>query len=604
MARTVTSVSVDLEAKTANFKDELKQAGRSLKNFEKNGKNSFRSAGKHAKGFRVTVEQVTSALGPLAGALSGITAALGFSELVKANTQYQKLNASLETVTGSAESADRAFMQIKEFAAETPFQLGQVVDSFIKLKAMGLDPSQQALMSYGNTASAMGKSLNQMIEAVADATVGEFERLKEFGIKASSEGDRVKFTFQGVTTEIEKNAQEIQQYLLDIGQTQFAGAMEKQMNTLGGVFSNLEDSFFNLAISIGEAGLNDLVMDFAKATNEAAKAVTGFVQNPASMPDWLKNLSFWVKSAVLEVQDLGDWIGAVGAIINKAADFDLQGIKRIVAERKLARAEMESDLADFAVKLQEEIAPKVQQAYASMFKQPEMEVDSSGGLGRQALTPVMTDDEFEIEFARAEAQFDQLNKLYADKARAQAAIEKKYDDMIIGMKMNVASQALGFIKMVAGEHDVVGKLIIFAEKGLAMAQIRISTEVAAMKALTLGPTGEAYAARIRTLGAISMGIVAATGIAQAAGIGGAGGSGIGGVPAIDTAAGAPVPPPTPLDNTSSTSGGTVGTVTINVNGVVTEDIINDLMIPAIQESINERDVILINSDSRQALELT
>ena len=35
----------------------------------------------------------------------------------------------------------------------------------------------------------MGKDLSQMIEAVADATTGEFERLKEFGIKAGKEGD-------------------------------------------------------------------------------------------------------------------------------------------------------------------------------------------------------------------------------------------------------------------------------------------------------------------------------------------------------------------------------------------------------------------------------
>jgi hypothetical protein len=34
----------------------------------------------------------------------------------------------------------------------------QITEAFIKLKALGLDPSQEALMSYGNTASAMGKT--------------------------------------------------------------------------------------------------------------------------------------------------------------------------------------------------------------------------------------------------------------------------------------------------------------------------------------------------------------------------------------------------------------------------------------------------------------
>ena len=47
-----------------------------------------------------------------------------------------------------------------------------------------------------NTASAMGKIVEQFVEAVADASTGEFERLKEFGIKASSEGDRQPLRFR------------------------------------------------------------------------------------------------------------------------------------------------------------------------------------------------------------------------------------------------------------------------------------------------------------------------------------------------------------------------------------------------------------------------
>lgn len=48
------------------------------------------------------------------------------------------------------------------------------------------------------------------VEAVADATVGEFERLKSFGIKANTLTDDVKFTFAGVTTTVKKNAADIE----------------------------------------------------------------------------------------------------------------------------------------------------------------------------------------------------------------------------------------------------------------------------------------------------------------------------------------------------------------------------------------------------------
>ena len=43
------------------------------------------------------------------------------------------------------------------------------------------------------------QNLDQFIEAIADATTFEFERLKEFGIKSKQIGDDVQFTFRGQT---------------------------------------------------------------------------------------------------------------------------------------------------------------------------------------------------------------------------------------------------------------------------------------------------------------------------------------------------------------------------------------------------------------------
>ena len=197
----------------------------------------------------------------LKGMLASLAAVAGVSALAQsfmaANTAAGALRGSLATVTGSMETATKAWGALQAFAAQTPFSLEQAVQGFIKLKAMGLDPSQRALMSYGNTASAMGKSLNQMIEAVADAATGEFERLKEFGIKAKVEGDSVALTFQGITTKIGNSAQEIEDYLIKIGETTFAGAMERQAKTLGGALSNIGDSWDQLMVTLGDTGATD-----------------------------------------------------------------------------------------------------------------------------------------------------------------------------------------------------------------------------------------------------------------------------------------------------------------------------------------------------------
>lgn len=263
------------KAKSAleDLKGKLSGAGKAAKGM---GSEGSAGAGRFTKAMdkvRGSAERTKSSLtGAVAsarnfwGTIAGLVTGTVIGGIIRINASFQKLHASLQTVTGSASNADKAFADIKEFAKTTPFQVEEITGAFIKLKALGLEPSMEALRSYGNTASAMGKTLDQFVEAVADAAVGEFERLKEFGIKASSEGDRVKFTFQGVTTEVGKNAKEIEQYLRGLGDVQFAGAMERQMNTIGGAFSNLQDTIADVSSAIGEAGLNTVIIEMLQKT--------------------------------------------------------------------------------------------------------------------------------------------------------------------------------------------------------------------------------------------------------------------------------------------------------------------------------------------------
>lgn len=191
--------------------------------------------------------------------------------VVTTSAEFERLRSVLLTLEGSQDAANARFDQLKKFGQETPYELSEVVTAFAKLKAQGLDPSNAALQSYGNTAAAMGKSLDQMVEAVADAAMGEYERLKEFGIKAQDAGDKVIFNFKGQATEVKKNSADIQAYLQKIGNTDFAGAMDRQMDTLGGKFSNLADAAAGFADQIGQGGLSQAL----KGAMDAMTGATG-----------------------------------------------------------------------------------------------------------------------------------------------------------------------------------------------------------------------------------------------------------------------------------------------------------------------------------------
>lgn len=266
---------------------------------------------------RVVMRRVSANLRDVGRSVTGVKAQLlglagigGFgvltSKLIDVNASFQTLKTSLKTVTGSSEEAAIAFDRIEQFATTTPFDLEQVASAFIKLKAFGLDPSERALTAYGNTAAAMGRSLDQMIEAVADAATGEFERLKEFGIRASAEGDRVRFTFRGVTTEVGKNAEEITKFLQAIGETEFGGAMADQMGNLAPAFSNLRAAVRGLMVDVGESGLNDTITELTNATTRWINSL-----DSSKIVSFTRSALGGFASAIELIQDAIDWIGRI-----------------------------------------------------------------------------------------------------------------------------------------------------------------------------------------------------------------------------------------------------------------------------------------------------
>lgn len=242
---------------------------------------AFGRAGIAAEGAASRVQSLSGVLRAIAGlgipgVLAGIAAgfvALGIAGL-EAAAKVEKFQANLLTMTKSTTAMRSAWAGLVEFANKTPFTLDQSVEGFTKLRALGLATSEAIMMSYGNTAAAMGKTMSQMVEAVADATTGEFERLKEFGIKAKQSGDSVAFTFQGVTTKVGKNAKEIQDYLVKIGSVNFGGAMSRQMDTLSGAFSNFEDKLFIFMSSMGDGMFGNAVKGIVNAAAEGIGAIT------------------------------------------------------------------------------------------------------------------------------------------------------------------------------------------------------------------------------------------------------------------------------------------------------------------------------------------
>lgn len=373
---------------------------------------------------------LTKAAGAAAAAVVSLeTAKQVFSALVDSQRNFDKLNSGLITMTGSAENAAKAFSVLQQFAKETPYGLNQAVEGFTKLVALGLNPSKEALISYGNTAAAMGKDLNQMIEAVSDASTFEFERLKEFGIKSSQQADTVSFTFRGVTTTVKKNSEEIQKYLLNIGNTDFAGAMETRSKTLDGQLSSLADSFDGLVLAVAQSGFGDAVGEQAAKAEDAITALTDAIASneiAATLQDWvtLFNESFkFISDALNDLAfdtedksaDMSDSLGTIPDAIREWLPDIQQTFHEVIAwfqridDYAVALGQTLADVFDpskTAALTFKNLTAEADAAYAASIKRAEAE--------SQAITNRSKQRKKEIEEQRK--QYDERKKQEIDLA--------------------------------------------------------------------------------------------------------------------------------------------------------------------------------------------
>ncbi|EQA10917.1 tape measure protein [Glaesserella parasuis] len=191
----------------------------------------------------------------------------GVASMAQTAGKFEQFNTILEVTEGNAEKAKQSFDWVKKFAVDTPSNLDEAMEAFVKLRAYGLDPTNGLLKTLGDTGAAMGKPVMQAVEAIADAVTGENERLKEFGIKGSVvKGTNIieyaytdKLGKQQVAKVNKNNRKEIEETLTRIFDEKYAGAMEKQSKTLLGIWSKLGDHWTNFQMMIMQTGAFDWI---------------------------------------------------------------------------------------------------------------------------------------------------------------------------------------------------------------------------------------------------------------------------------------------------------------------------------------------------------
>ncbi|AMV20572.1 tape measure protein [Planctomyces sp. SH-PL14] len=172
---------------------------------------------------------------------------------------------SFTALTGSAERAKILLRDLESFAASTPFELPGLVASAQKSIGFGVKAEEviPILRSLGNAAVGVGGSPEQVdrmvaalgaMKAAGQVTTDQMQALQETGVPAwetlaqvigRSVQETQRLTEQGVVkTDLVFDA-----FVAALG-NRFAGLMDKQSQTLGGMIGNLAKTFQGEAATI------------------------------------------------------------------------------------------------------------------------------------------------------------------------------------------------------------------------------------------------------------------------------------------------------------------------------------------------------------------
>ena len=182
-----------------------------------------------------------------AGALVGVS---------KIGADFEALGARMETAfQGNKKKAAEYFKWANEFANKTPFGNEEVIDAVVRLKSYGYEDPRRLMTILGDMAGAYGKTLEQSVEAYADASRGEFERLKEFGIQKA---EVIKFAKKEMGKEIKMSGEKVKDMdtfmkaLEGLIKSRSKDGMKHLANTLSGMLSTTKGLLkYNIAKLVG-----------------------------------------------------------------------------------------------------------------------------------------------------------------------------------------------------------------------------------------------------------------------------------------------------------------------------------------------------------------
>ncbi len=277
-----------------------------------------------AASFAGSVGGVTSRLLALGAAYIGVDRLWdSLKAMFTSGDQAERLSVQIKAVMGSIQGGAEATAWINKFATETPLQLDEVTQLFVRLKAFGLDPMDGSLQAIVDQTYKLGGSFEEA-QGISLALGQAWAKQKLQGeeiLQMIERGVPVWEMLEKVTgkntTELEKlssagalGRDTIKALMEEIGK-QSAGAAADNMSLLSGLISNAKDNLEKFYRMVAENG----ALDWLKQQLATLNAEFARMAADGSLQQWAKKLSDAIVSTGEGIKSfvklMADWSGAI-----------------------------------------------------------------------------------------------------------------------------------------------------------------------------------------------------------------------------------------------------------------------------------------------------
>lgn len=289
---------------TALLRLDVSNFTKNLPVVEKKNTETQKKIRKENKKTAVSFNDVSKSASLLKGALAGVITGAFLTGVANVTKGNEKIIASFNAITNDSAQARIAFEEFNGLSRNMTQSFDEITQSVLTLGKTGVKPTTDMISALGSIADGTGKSLMTVTESVSNAILGQLDGLRQLGITAVKEGNKLRVTFKGNSQLIENNAESIKGYIQGIAKSDFAGVTEQQMNGLTGAFKRIGDAWGDFLFSFGDSGLGDVIKEGVLLAVDLLDGLSKFINEN----EWFSAISSDLATTIKNLRKDIDWM--------------------------------------------------------------------------------------------------------------------------------------------------------------------------------------------------------------------------------------------------------------------------------------------------------